>query len=232
MSSPSKCTIDIDSAAWKKLIASGADEFGIDVSSNQMTQLVRFARILCEWNKKINLTAITDSEEVAIKHVIDSMAVLPFLPRDERLLDIGSGGGFPGIVLAVLRPDLRITTIDAVRKKISFQQHVIRTLGLKRVKALHVRAESLASDGSTSETDGYDIIVSRALGTLELFLGLALPLLAPGGTIIAYKGAMTETEKDEFDSCRSGELSLAVSIHEYNLPKSGDRRTLFFIKPV
>jgi 16S rRNA (guanine527-N7)-methyltransferase len=230
MPSLSQCPVRFGSTAWERLISSSAEEFGIEVSALQMVQLTKFSQILCEWNKRINLTAITHPEEVAIKHFIDSMAVLPFLPNAERLLDIGSGGGFPGLVLAVFRPDLQITSIDSVRKKISFQQHIIRTLGLKGVNALHVRAESLAPADRSSAANRYDIIVSRALGGLDLFVGLALPLLAPGGTIIAYKGTTSEDERDEIESSTAGQASLSIDIRKYCLPKYGDRRTLVFVK--
>ncbi len=226
-----KAITDIGSAEWKKRITSGAGDFGIEVNADQLAQLIRFAQILVDWNKKINLTAITDPEEIAIKHFIDSMAVLPFLPKAENLLDIGSGGGFPGLVLSVFRPDLKIISIDAVRKKISFQQHIIRTLGLKGARALHIRAEFLSSGNNSFAPDNYDIIVSRALGSLEQFLGLSLPLLGPGGTIIAYKGTTKESERNEIEPCMSGEQSLSIDTHAYCLPKYGDHRTLVFMKP-
>ena len=112
-----KCDPGIGSTAWENLISSCAKEFGIEVTVNQLAQLTRFARLLDDWNKKINLTAITNPEEVAVKHFIDSMAVLPFLPKAKRLLDIGSGGGFPGLVLAIFRNDIQITSIDACPEK-------------------------------------------------------------------------------------------------------------------
>ena len=228
-----KNNLDIYSEAWEMLVIKSAGEFGIEVTTPQMAQLIRFAEILREWNKKINLTAITDPEEIAIKHFIDSMALLPFLPpKPEQLLDIGSGGGFPGLILAIFRPDLQITSIDAVRKKISFQQHIIRTLSLKRVQAFHTRAESLGRIDRSSVSDAYDVIVSRALGSLEQFLILSLPLLEPGGTIIAYKGTTNESERDEIESCTSEKRPLNIDTRAYCLPKYGDHRTLVFIKPV
>lgn len=225
------CSAGIGSAFWEKLVYSGAKEFGIDATPHQMAQLTLFARILCEWNQKINLTAITDPEEVAIKHFIDSMAALPYLQKTENLLDIGSGGGFPGLVLAVFRPDLQIISVDAVRKKISFQQHIIRTLGLSRVHAVHARVESLAAAGRSLLPRNYDVIVSRALGSVGLFIDLSLPLLAPEGTIIAYKGAARGDSRDEIEACKTAHPSLIIDIRAYRLPKYGDRRTLVFAKP-
>ena len=230
MSPLTKSIHGIDSETWKMIVIESARDFGIEVTTNQMAQLIRFAEFLREWNKKINLTAITDPEEIAIKHFIDSMALLPFLPPEtETLLDIGSGGGFPGLVLAIFRPDLQITSIDAVRKKISFQQHIIRTLSLKRVQAFHTRAESLARTNRSSIADSYNVIVSRALGSLELFVGLGLPLLAPGGTMIAYKGRSIDDEQDEFASCIVKSIPLSIDTRTYCLPKYGDRRSLVFI---
>jgi 16S rRNA (guanine527-N7)-methyltransferase len=214
----------VASEEWKRLIHSGANDLGIDVPPPQMDQLVQFAETLLEWNRRINLTAITDPGEMAVKHFIDSMAVLPHIPENGSLLDIGSGGGFPGLVIAIFRPELDITSIDSVRKKISFQQHVIRTLGLKFVRAAHARAETLPE-----EDRRYGIIVSRALGSLEMFTNLALPMLSEEGRVIAYKGVMDEAGEDEIEALKAKHSELSVDIQSYLLPYSGDKRSLVFI---
>jgi 16S rRNA (guanine527-N7)-methyltransferase len=198
---------------------------GIEVSDSQMAHLIRFAQMLIEWNRRINLTAITDPREVAVKHFLDAMAVLPHIPETGRLLDIGSGGGFPGLVIAIFRPDLSITSIDSVRKKISFQQQLIRILGLKESRALHARAESLPE-----KNENYDIIVSRALGSLDKFLNLGLPLLAEEGRMIAYKGVIESEQRDEIDALKSQHKDLSMDIHNYFLPLSDDRRSMVFIQ--
>lgn len=215
------------SEGWKLLISSGARDMGIVVTPHQMAQLTRYAQMLSEWNRRINLTAITDPGEVAVKHFLDSMAALPHLPETGRLLDIGSGGGFPGLVLGIFRPELSITSIDSVRKKISFQQYLIRTLGLSSARALHTRAETLSV-----EDDRYDIIVSRALGSLEMFTGLALPLVAEEGTMVAYKGVMDGSAETEIENLKAHHPELFVAVHDYRLPASGDRRSLVFMRPM
>lgn len=213
------------SLEWRYFIVSGADDMGIGVSDVRLEKLVRFAQLLSEWNRQVNLTAITESREVAVKHFLDSMAALPHIPETGRLMDIGSGGGFPGLVLAIFRPSLFITSIDSVRKKISFQQHLIRTLGLKSAEAVHARAESLPD-----EKERYDIVVSRALGSLDMFVTLALPILSEEGKIIAYKGVMNEAAEEEIETLKSRYKDLLVEVCSYFLPSSGDQRSLVFIR--
>lgn len=213
------------SLEWQRLILSGAGAMGIDVSDAQMEKLVLFAQLLYEWNRRINLTAITEPLDVAVKHFLDSMAALPHIPETGRLLDIGSGGGFPGLVLTIFRPLLSTTSIDSVRKKISFQQHVIRTVGLKSAKAVHARAESLQD-----EKQRYDIIVSRALGSLDMFVTLALPILAEKGVIIAYKGIMDEGAEEAIEASKFRNSDLFVEVFRYLLPPAGDQRSLIFIR--
>jgi 16S rRNA (guanine527-N7)-methyltransferase len=190
-----------------------------------MEQMVQFSQLLLEWNRRINLTAITDPREIAVKHFIDSMAALTHIPDKGRLLDIGSGGGFPGLVIAVFRPSLDITSVDSVRKKISFQQQMIRTLKMNSVRALHTRAEELSK-----EERRYDIIVSRALGSLEMFTDLALPILSEKGRVIAYKGVMDKTGEEEIEAMEAKHPELAIHVETYQLPSSGDRRSLVFIR--
>lgn len=186
--------MEIGSPDWRQVIRDGGEKLGVRVTQSQMELLAAHAAELLRWNRKTNLTAITDSEELAVKHILDSLAVLSELPLNARLLDIGSGGGFPGLVVKILRPDLSVTLIDAVRKKAGFLSHTIRMLGLSGVSALHVRAETLATEAQHQRE--FDVIVCRALCDLYTFVGMALPLLAPGGKLIAYKGRRSEIETE------------------------------------
>jgi len=218
--------MEVGSVEWRDLIRSGAEDLGVAVDDFQMDRICRYAEILLEWNRKVNLTAITAPEDVAIKHFIDSMAALSYIPENGTVLDIGSGGGFPGLVIAICRPSLKITSVDSVRKKISFQQHVIRLLGLDNACAVHARVESMAGPGDRS----FDVVVSRALGSLELIVTYALPILADTGTIVAYKGVAGEKERMELARLvDGGEINLSVTQHQYRLPKSGGRRDLILM---
>ena len=159
--------MQIGSKEWSDLIIEGAAAFDIDLNHRQTRQFATHAAELVRWNQKINITAITDPFEVAVKHVLDSLPAARFISGDAILLDIGSGGGFPGLPLKVLMPSLSVTLIDASRKKVSFLKHVIRTLKLDNIEALHIRAEDLAND--PLYRNRFNVIISRAVSSLELF---------------------------------------------------------------
>jgi 16S rRNA (guanine527-N7)-methyltransferase len=230
--------VEIGSPAWRRVIQAGSLEMGAGVTDFELDQLGRHAAELVRWNRKTNLTAITLPEEIAVKHVLDSMAPLPYIPVTGALLDIGSGGGFPGVVLKILRPGLSVTLVDASRKKVSFLSHVIRTLGLKAITALHTRAEALAGE---SRAHRFDVIACRALCSLDVFVAMALPLLAPEGLLIALKGKPDEAEaemakisplcstKVMVDNVPE-EGRLAMSAAKYHLPHSNIERTLVMIR--
>ena len=141
--------------------------------------LLAFRDLLLKWNRTYNLTAIRDPEQALAHHILDSLAILPWV-GEEPLLDVGSGGGLPGIPLAIARPALAVTLIDAVDKKTSFQRQAAIELGLGNVVALHGRVEALS--GSFAQ------IVSRAFSDLAAFVGVTRHLLAPGGRWLAMKG--------------------------------------------
>lgn len=227
--------MEIGSPSWQKIIREGADEMGVALTDTQHEQLARHAMELLRWNRKTNLTAITDPTEVAVKHVLDSLAPLPIIPPGARLLDIGSGGGFPGLVLKIASPHLSITLVDSVRKKVSFLNHVIRTLGLKDIQACHSRVEALAEISPYSH--GFDVIVCRALCALEAFVSMALPLLAPAGTLIALKGREEETKSEmagilancaqtSGNKMRGGDGNAQFRATSYRLPHLNIERTL------
>ncbi|HBA89602.1 MAG TPA: 16S rRNA (guanine(527)-N(7))-methyltransferase RsmG [Geobacter sp.] len=209
----------------KELLAAGARELGLQLSSAQLASLDQFAEELKKWNRKINLTAITDDAGIAVKHLVDSLSLLKVVQGGGRLLDIGSGGGFPGIPVKVALPELEIVSVDAVVKKISFQKQAVRLLNLTNFTPLHVRAETLAEDYAGS----FDWVVSRAFSDIPSFVAMALPVLKDSGRIVAMKGknAAEEVAAAAGDLARMG---LKVeSVQEFTLPGSGDARSLVVI---
>jgi 16S rRNA (guanine527-N7)-methyltransferase len=164
----------------------------ITIDSTQEERLLRFLDELLRWNQSINLTAITDRDEALVKHLIDSLTLLPLLRGDETLLDMGSGGGLPGLPLKIVMPGLNLTSVDAVAKKISFQKHVIRSFALTGAVARHGRLEELGRESAL--TGHFDLVVARAFASLPDCLRLARPFLSPGGRLIAMKGPEGEKE--------------------------------------
>lgn len=144
-----------------------------------------YYRLLIEWNSRMNLTAITAPEEVATKHFLDSLAALPYLPKGARVIDVGTGAGFPGVPLALVRPDIKLTLTDALQKRISFLDELCERLELPAAR-IHARAEELGRD--EKHRGQYDIALSRAVAPLPVLLELTIPFVKVGGTSIAYKG--------------------------------------------
>jgi len=199
-------SVEIESEKWRDVVMDGALELGVSVSSNQARLLQRHAVELMQWNHSVNLTAITDPEEVAVKHCVDALAPCPLIGESVRILDAGSGGGFPGIPVKIMRSDVSMTLIDSVRKKVSFLKHAIRTLGLKEIHAVHGRLEDL---GRSPQYRGkYDLVICRAFSSLEKFVSLAIPFLGNGGRLLALKGPQAE--------------------HGHEMPKLEDDGTVFF----
>ncbi len=164
----------------------GCEKIKLDITQEQISLMAAHAVELIAWNKKINLTSIVEPLAMAEKHFIDALAVHPFLGQEKMIMDMGTGGGFPSIPLKIFNPDLEFVLVDSSRKKVSFLKHVIRTLGLKNIKALHSRVEDLAKDDT--HAGAYDAVISRAFAGLEKFVGFSLPLLKSEGIIYALKG--------------------------------------------
>ena len=226
----------IGSKEWSDLLIEGATAFDIDLTPDHTRQFAVHAAELFKWNRKINLTAITDPLAVAVKHFLDSLTAARFIPPESTLLDIGSGGGFPGLPLKVFIPSLSVTLIDASRKKVNFLKHVIRTLQLKNIDALHIRAEKLAQN--PQYRNRYQIVTSRALSSLNLFCSLATPLLTEEGMMIALKGVADKDEAAELKgrAAVSGRTApaagrrLSISAEEFRLPILNSRRSIFIVK--
>jgi 16S rRNA (guanine527-N7)-methyltransferase len=222
----------IDFLSWKKLIRDGAQLSGLHVNVEQVELFATHASELLLWNRKVNLTAITDPLEMAVKHFLDSIAAVPLIGPDKRILDIGSGAGFPGIPLKIMLPYNLVFLIDASRKKTAFLNHLIRLMNLQNIFAHHVRAENLSQDAGFQ--NGFDVIVCRALADLKTFVQMAYPLLSDKGFLLAYKGKLSEMEIEEIQKLKEHGGSLtphwAISTQHYCLPFLNQSRVLVVIR--
>lgn len=177
---------------YEKLIGILAGN-GIECSDQQAQSLVRYYEMLIEKNKVMNLTAITDFEEVAVKHFADSLALKKVkVLSTEKVLDLGTGAGFPGIPLKIMYPDIEITLLDSLNKRLIFLDEVIGQLQLKGIRTVHGRAEELARKKEYREQ--YDVVVSRAVANLSTLVEYCLPYTKVGGCFISYKGAKARDE--------------------------------------
>src|ERR1035437_5456009 len=185
----------------------------LSLSSDEIRSFEVYAAELKKWNSKVNLTAITKDNEIAIKHFVDSLSLAPYITADDRLLDIGSGAGLPVIPLKIIRPDILMVSVDAVAKKIHFQRHVIRILNLRKMEAIHARVEDLHKTHSHS----FSVITSRAFTRLDRFVSLTAPLLAENGMLIAMKGELADGEIAASDAGVIAGGFTVTSIHRYTL---------------
>ncbi len=176
----------------KKYIYEKANENNIVLSENEINLFYLYMNNLIEWNKKINLTAIKDEKEIVIKHFIDSILVKDEIKHARKVLDIGSGAGFPGIPLKIVNNSLDFTLIDSVNKKVNFMNNTIERLGLKNIIALHGRAEDFAHQEEYREK--YDVVISRAVSNMTTLVEYMLPFVKVGGKCICLKGPNVEEE--------------------------------------
>lgn len=159
-----------------------------DVIKNREREYEKYYSLLVEWNEKFNLTAITDRSEVYVKHFADSLLGEPFIPKNAKVLDVGTGAGFPSLPVKIARPDIKLTLNDSLLKRIGFLREVISELGLSDTEAIHSRAEDLKT------REYYDCVVSRAVAPLNVLCEYCLPFVKLGGTFIAYKADECEEE--------------------------------------
>jgi 16S rRNA (guanine527-N7)-methyltransferase len=203
-------------------------EMGISIDSAQEERLLLFLDELLRWNKSINLTAITDRNEALVKHLIDALTLLPHLRGDETILDMGSGGGLPGLPLKIVRPGLNLTSVDAVAKKISFQKHVIRTFALTGVVARHGRLEELGQESALA--GHFEVVVARAFASLADCVRLARPFLKAGGRLIAMKGPEGQGEVLAAEKIYTSAGFSLQQIDRFDLPGGNGERTLITLE--
>lgn len=191
-------------SALAEKLAAGIAQMGLQVSQEKQALLLRYLDLLAKWNKVYNLTAVRDPMEMVTLHLLDSLSVLPYI-TGKRLLDVGSGGGLPGVVLAICQPELQVTTIDAVQKKAIFMRQAKGELGLSNLQVVHARVEAFESDTL------YEMIISRAFSELDQFMALTQHLLAEDGHWLAMKGVSPQAALDALKLKESAVYPLFVA---------------------
>jgi len=214
---------------FKEELAKAATEYGISLSDTQMEQYNRYFELLVEWNEKINLTAITEPKEVAIKHMIDSITAYDenLFKDGTTVIDVGTGAGFPGLPLKIFCPEIKLTLMDSLNKRIKFLQTVVEELGLKNVECVHARAEEGARNKKYRES--FDIAVSRAVARLPILCEYCLPFVKKGGHFTALKGMQYHDEADEAAKAIKVMGGSKTEIRPVKLPELDDKRAVITI---
>lgn len=218
------------SASAVEILSQGAAELGITLDNNQLQRFQSFSSLLTEWNSRINLTRIVDPCEIAIKHYLDSLSLLSAIeiPDGSRVMDVGSGAGLPGIPLKIARPDLRVTMLDSVRKRLLFIEAALRELEIEDAEVVHARAEDAGRDPRYREQ--FDFTVSRAVSRLAVLSELCIPFCGVGGWFVAYKGPDPHEEISAAKSAIGKLGGAVVRAIPLSIPQSDAGRTLILVR--
>ena len=205
---------------------------GLDLTLSQAKQLDRYGDLLLDWNQRMNLTAITQPEEVAVKHFLDSALLLQHcgqLPERLSMIDVGTGAGFPGLVLAVLKPEWEITLLDSLQKRVTFLETVCQELSLSNVRCIHSRAEDGGQNAALREQ--FEVATARAVANLPLLCEYCLPFVKVNGWFLPMKGTNPSEEGQRAEKAISLLGGKLESVEEYTLSE-GSHRSLFRIRKV
>lgn len=204
--------------------------FEEEIDDNKIQKFYDYMNLLVEWNKKINLTAITEEKDIILKHFVDSLTVLKYIKENKSIVDVGTGAGFPGIPLAIMNDSLKITLVDSLNKRINFLNEVCSKIKLKNTKAIHSRAEEFGQDNNYRES--YDVAISRAVANLTVLSEYLLPLVKVGGKIICMKGPDIEEELKQAKSAIDILGGKFERCDNFCLPKSDISRNIIIINKI
>lgn len=215
----------------KDLLQNYIKDYKITLTENQYEQFQKYFELLAEWNGKMNLTAITDESGVALKHFADSLSLLNFvnIPQNSSIADVGTGAGFPGVVLKIARPDIKLTLIDSLNKRLVFLGEVCAQLGIE-AELIHSRAEDGARDEKLREN--FDFAVSRAVARMNVLSEYCLPYVKVGGAFCAMKGAQAN---EEFKESLNAINTLGGKLEKkyfFELPENGGERAIAVVSKV
>ncbi len=206
-------------------------KLGINLTDKQLEKLEKYYNLLVEWNERINLTRIVEHDEVYLKHFYDSLTLSKVneyfldLNKDLKLIDVGTGAGFPGIVLKIVFPNLKVTLLDSLQKRITFLDEVIKELELKDIETVHDRAEDYAK----KHREEYDIVTSRAVANLRVLSELCIPMLKVNGYFIPMKANVEEEIEESKDILEKLESTISTQ-YTFNLPIENSIRNILVIK--
>lgn len=210
----------------------GISELQLDIGNDKLEKFRTYKALLKEWNEKINITAIKDDEEIDVKHFLDSLTIFKTnkITEGKRVIDIGTGGGFPGLPIKIVEDNLEVVLLDSLNKRLKFLDEVIKELGLEKIRTMHERAEDLGNNKDYREK--FDIAVSRAVASLNILAEYCLPLVKPNGYFIAMKGSDSNEEINEAENAikiLGGELENKIDIR---IPQSDIVHSLLIIKKI
>lgn len=219
------------------ILASGAIEISVPLSAESIRAFLEYARLLKEWNEKMNLTNITDDKGIAIRHFIDSLTLVSHLEEEcvkkgkmnLSLIDVGTGAGFPGIPLKVAMPSLEVTLLDSLRKRVGFLDAVCEALELKGISTVHSRAEDAGL--SKQYREKYDVATARAVASLPVLCEYCLPFVKIGGIFLAMKGNVEE----EAEAAKKAIVTMGgtlETLHHFTLPGTDMKRSIIVIRKV
>lgn len=215
----------------KEYILSAVKDFKIELSEEQLSQLDTYYKLLVNWNEKMNLTAIIEPKDVALKHFADSLSVLNYvdIPKNASVIDVGTGAGFPGLVLKISRPDIKLTLLDSLNKRLVFLEDVLNNLGLN-AQLIHSRAEEGGQNIDLREC--YDFAVSRAVAQLNVLCEYCLPYVRLSGSFIAFKGGESDDEIKNASKAIQTLGGKKKNVYKFDLPENSGRRTLVVIEKI
>lgn len=215
---------------FKKIMTLYATKLNIKFTEEQIEKFYQYMNMLLEWNEKINLTAIVEPKEVILKHFIDSLTINKYLKENSTLADVGTGAGFPGIPLKILRPDIKITLVDSLNKRINFLNEVIEKLNLENIVTVHSRIEDFGKNKNYREK--FDYVTARAVANLAVLSEYLIPIAKIGGKCVCMKGNNVE---DEITSAKNAISVLGgklESVDEFKLPNSDISRNVIVLSKV
>lgn len=215
---------------FNKIIIELSKKINVKIDESMCKQFYQYMKLLLEWNEKINLTAITEENEVILKHFIDSLTIFKYIEDGETIIDIGTGAGFPGIPLAITKKENKITLVDSLNKRINFLLNVKKELNLNNVEAIHSRIEEIGKNNNYREQ--YNIVTSRAVAKLNVLLEYMMPLVKVGGMCICMKGSNIDDEIEQSKNALNILGGKVIKIDKMMLPNTDISRNIILIKKV